>query len=119
VTSTERLIDAIGQGFGENGWEGLEKFGLSPEQQVARDHARSDLSAAAARVYATPDGAKLINWLVEQTLDRATWVGGGFTPLDQISTYGLFREGQNSIAASILKAIHEGRNPPTDRGELS
>jgi len=63
--------------------------------------------AAVARLYNdTADGRLVIETLLNATVRQASWVGGLMQSSDTILAYGLFREGQNSIAAMFAAAMH-------------
>jgi len=56
----------------------------------------------------------VLEWLIGFTIYRQAWRGATFDSLDKITGYGLFREGQNSIAWTILEAlaVARGEQPP-------
>ena len=72
-------------------------------------------AAALARFAASPDGAEALEMLLDGTLRRATFTAQlGLDPM-QAYAFGVFREGQNSLMASILKLIASGRKDETSQ----
>lgn len=115
-------VDNMIRQAADNGWDFFEQLlggpegrasSLSPEQ-LAR---AQQLSADAASVYATESGRRLIDHLVEITLNRATFTAMLGLPVDRAYGHGVFREGQNAIVFTLLKMIAEGRKEtaPTER----
>lgn len=105
--SVERLLER----FAGGGWDALatsvadlSKPG-SDQAQMAYDR----ICQAAARMAASDDGRLVLDWLVDLTLRKASWHGQLGMSVEQIATYGLLREGQNSLVALLLGAILKGQ----------
>lgn len=97
-----------------NGWDFFEKLAKGPAERapgLAPDQVAKmvQLSFDAASVYATDQGKRLIDHLVEITLARATFTAMLGLPMDAAYGHGTFREGQNAIVFTLLKMIAEGR----------
>ena len=68
-------------------------------------HVRS----AAARLFDTPDGRAVLEYLCDATLRRPTFIAHlGLEPMKAYG-HGVFREGQNSAVYLLLSLIAEGR----------
>jgi hypothetical protein len=68
-----------------------------------------------ARFASSPDGAEALEFLLDATLRRATFTAQlGLDPM-QAYSFGVFREGQNALMASILKLIAQGRKDETSQ----
>lgn len=100
-----------------------EKFGVkTPEQRRAKEQAaenRRSLARAAAKIFSTPEGAAVLEMLVDTSLLRTVFVTQlGIDP-QQTLAYGAFREGQNALVFQLLRLIAEGRGeaqPPAREG---
>lgn len=77
---------------------------MKPRIELAKDY---------AKVFATPEGKRVLNHLVEQTHRKTTWLGGLHLPLEIVTTYGLWREGQNSIVQIIVEHVRLGQAKQT------
>jgi len=77
-----------------SGWEELE-----PMNVVAIDRKKEDLDIMIARTFSTENGQKVLAWLREQYLENPSWQPGAE------SSFGFFREGQNSVIRDIEKRI--------------
>ena len=76
------------------GWEELE-----PMNVVAIDRKKDDLDILIARTFSTENGQKVLAWLREAYLENPSWQPGAE------SSFGFFREGQNSVIRDIEKRI--------------
>jgi len=76
------------------GWEELE-----PMNVVAIDRKKEDLDIMIARTFSTENGQKVLAWLREAYLENPSWQPGAE------SSFGFFREGQNSVVRDIEKRI--------------
>ena len=101
--------------FMDGGWDSLATVGRAvPDPRAPAEQGALDaIAGAAARLYATPDGRAVIEHLVALTLTKASWHGVLGQSVDQIASYGLLREGQNSIVAALLGLILKGRGEAT------
>jgi len=77
-----------------SGWEELE-----PMNVVAIDRKKEDLDILIARTFSTENGQKVLAWLREAYLENPSWQPGAE------SSFGFFREGQNSVIRDIEKRI--------------
>lgn len=104
-------LESILSRFVTGGWQGLEGIAgaVHSPQQGEVDVAYERVCQAAARLAATDDGKILLEWILDLTLRKASWHGTLGASIEQIATYGLVREGQNSLAALILGAILKGQ----------
>ena len=95
-----------------------ERYGISPEARKKRELAKSDaaaLAAAASRIFDSSEGDKVLEWLLDQTLRRLTFNVMIHPDPAVAQQYGVFREGQNAMALSLLGLIAKGRSeaPPS------
>lgn len=83
------------------------------------DKRAADLASRAARLFDSDDGRAVLEWLLDATLRRSTFVAQLGLPMDQAYGYGCLREGQNAIVHTILSLIAKGRKdqtpPPRDK----
>ena len=77
-----------------SGWEDLETPPVA-EPNPKRD----DLDIWVVRTFATEEGKKVLAWLREQYLESPAWQPGAE------STFGYWREGQNSVIRDLEKRI--------------
>ena len=75
-------------------WEEIE-----PMNVVAIDRKKEDLDILIARTFSTENGQKVLAWLREAYLENPSWQPGAE------SSFGFFREGQNSVIRDIEKRI--------------
>ena len=83
-----------------SGWDDIE--------QVQTGHAPpaiADIDKLALRVLGSEDGAKLLRWLREQTIEQPCW-GPGADP-----SYGYFLEGRCSLVKELEARLQRARNP--------
>lgn len=81
------------------GWDSVE-----PMNVVPIDRKKEDLDIQIARAFSTEEGQKVLTWLREQYLERPSWQPGAE------SSFGFFREGQNSVIRDLetrIKRIKE------------
>lgn len=94
------------------GWAFFEHVNDPAKGATARrvETTRGERAAAAlARFASSPDGAEAFELLLDGTLRRATFTAQlGLDPM-QAYAFGVFREGQNSLMAAILKLVATGR----------
>jgi hypothetical protein len=81
----------------DDGWDGLNVVDFTSAHQKDDDLKRLD--RAFARTFETDEGKKVLEYLVDKTLNQPTWIPGGGT------SFGFAREGQNSIIREILQRI--------------
>lgn len=62
----------------------------------------------AASLFASGPGEELMQFLINETLLKATWPGD-LMGRDQLTTYGPWREGQNSIVVLLHALAARGR----------
>tara|TARA_R100000951_G_scaffold9115_1_gene8177 strand:- start:15527 stop:15775 length:249 start_codon:yes stop_codon:yes gene_type:complete len=79
-------------------WEDL-KLVPNPEKKEAED-----IDIIITKVFSTRDGAKVLSYLKQITIDQPTWYPG------EDASHGYAREGQNSIVRDIFKRIERTRN---------
>lgn len=97
-------------------WLGAIDQRLDPQAAHAKQEenkvARQALAHATAKLFATPDGEKLLEHILDKTLRRvAFYTQLGLDP-HQTVAWGAFREGQNALVVEIIRLIAEGRNEP-------
>lgn len=73
---------------------------------------RQRISAAAAKIFSTPEGELVLETILDKTLRRTTYFAMlGIDPM-QAAMFGAFREGQNALMTEILRLVAEGRGEP-------
>lgn len=114
----EPNLQSILERFVGGGWETLSQLAQDTQAgPTGPDLAYERVCQAAARLVETPDGKLVVEWLLDLTLRKASWHGQLGQSVEQIATYGLIREGQNSLAALLVGAILKGQGaaPPAPR----
>lgn len=77
-----------------SGWDDVEPNVVVPDNQK-----RDDLDIVIARTFSTENGQKVLAWLREYYLENPSWQPGAE------SSFGFYREGQNSVIRDIEKRI--------------
>ena len=110
----EPSVTSLIERFVSGGWEQLSQLGSNPEQSkdkslnTVTDYER--VSAAAARLYGTHDFQVILEWLLDLTLRKASWHAALGCDPAQAASYGVLREGQNSVVALLIGAIVKGQS---------
>jgi hypothetical protein len=94
-----------------------ERYGASPDARKARELAAEEEKALTAVMASLPDA--FLDWLWQATWGRMTFSVMTHPDPQQALLYGAFREGQNALALTILKAVAQGRQTeqPPVKGE--
>jgi hypothetical protein len=90
---------------------------LPPFAQALKEQAER-VRGAAARLFDTPDGREVLEYLCDATLRRPTFIAHlGLDPM-RAYAHGVLREGQNTAVYLLLSLIAEGRGeqPVTREG---
>jgi hypothetical protein len=94
-----------------NGWKGVDApAAISEEEQERAAEETYRINSAIHRTFRKGDGAIVLEWLREKTIEQPTFNPALVNPAEQ----GFTREGQNSIVREIerrMKVAEEG--PPT------
>lgn len=100
----------------------LKEMGLSTdelEKQVDQTYeSRAKLYASSQKfqkLFSTTNGQAVLELLMDQTLRRSTWMAGDNAHVTM--SYGLHREGQNSIMVWILKHLEIAQAGPPKKIE--
>jgi len=72
---------------------------LEPNVTIPEDRKRDDLDILIARTFSTEEGQKVLAWLRETYLENPCFQPGAD------SSYGFWREGQNSVVRDLEKRI--------------
>lgn len=72
---------------------------IEPDVSIPEDRKRDDLDILIARTFSTENGQKVLAWLRESYLENPSWQPGAE------SSFGFYREGQNSVIRDIEKRI--------------
>lgn len=104
----EEAMAALSGEAGDN-WDVLEDL-INPKDQPEFSSEEANLMQSYARLFSTPDGRRVFEDLQKKTRDASTWwPATDATPtMDQVTAYGLMREGQNALFASIGASITRG-----------
>lgn len=101
----EPALEAMLKNFSEGGWETLASAtDISAAKKRERQSRAMEVSNDVLWILSHPQGRRAFDWFLNETVRKASWHGDLRTPLDQVSSYGLLREGQNSAAAMWLQA---------------
>lgn len=111
-------LETLLKGVGEGGWADLDNLEAKAAEQAKASREAALLKAQTFEAcFGTRAGKEVLEWLLSMTIYRPpAWRGNTFESLDKITGYGLFREGQNSIAWTILEAlaVARGEQPRVD-----
>lgn len=80
---------------------------LRDQQQALRKEAM-----AFRNCFSTPDGRRVLEIMLNQTLRQATWPVSAIRNVHDLMAYGVWREGQNALVANIIEAIAMANNNP-------
>lgn len=83
-----------------NGWDDLE----SDTQVVELDQKHIDINLLFARTFGTDEGQKVLAWLRDSYLEQPSWQPGAD------SSFGHWREGQNTVIREIEARIKRAKN---------
>lgn len=81
----------------KQGWDGIEFLDVKPKNE--NKDTELETNKAFARTFETEEGKKVLEFLINKTLQQPTWIPGGD------NSYGYAREGQNSIIREIQTRI--------------
>ncbi|EFO29133.1 putative ornithine aminotransferase RocD1 and RocD2 [Roseibium sp. TrichSKD4] len=116
-------MENIISGAAKGGWDWFDqvddkaKAALKLDQEKAAED-RSAIARAWADFAATPGGEKALEALFDSTLRRTVFFVSLGLDMQSMAAFGAFREGQNSVAHLIAKAIAEGRGENTKPREV-
>ena len=98
---------------GANGWNGLDDIEANAKK-FNKEMAQSfqDLADDFDATFSTEAGQRVLERILSQTIEKPTWPGNWGISIDQIAAYGCYREGENSMAWAILRAINFARGGP-------
>ena len=102
------LMSAIDRAM-EMGWDFFDTP-AQPDTETKRviEVGKRTAETAAALYAGSPEFRVVLEWMLDVTLRRAAFVARLGLPMDQAYGFGCFREGQNALAAALLKLIAEG-----------
>lgn len=111
-------MEDIISGAAKGGWNWFDqvddkvKDALKLNQEKAAED-RKAIAQAWADFAATPGGEKALDALFDSTLRRTVFFVSLGLDMQSMAAFGAFREGQNSVAHLIARAIAEGRGETT------
>jgi hypothetical protein len=85
----------------KQGWDGIEFLDVKPKNETK--DTELETNKAFARTFETEEGKKVLQFLINKTLQQPTWIPGGD------NSYGYAREGQNSIIREIQQRIERAK----------
>jgi hypothetical protein len=85
----------------KQGWDGIEFLDVKPKSETK--DTELETNKAFARTFETKEGKKVLEFLINKTLQQPTWIPGGD------NSYGYAREGQNSIIREIQQRIERAK----------
>lgn len=83
-----------------SGWDDLE----GGTQAIELDQKHQDINLLFARTFGTEEGQKVLVWLRDNYLEQPSWQPG------TDSSFGQWREGQNSVIREIEARIKRAKN---------
>lgn len=113
----DAAVDRVKGDF-KGGWDDLDpaKLGAGLEKQRREQAQAMRREAALFRdVFMTPEGRKLLHYLIGRTLLRSAWPIEGMTNMEMLTANGIWREAENSLVAGILEAIAVAENETPKR----
>lgn len=120
MSEKEPEAEGLIEHAGREGWGFFDHPVETPPSAAAQKAAseRGQRVAAIAGVLwaSVPEFRELVEFLLDQSLRRPTFVAQLGLPMDQAYGYGVFREGQNALAMMLLKLIAEGRKIEAPKG---
>lgn len=103
----EPSIEAVTGNKNTEGWGRLGDFLAGNTPTLPPNDKAKELHAAFARVFATEDGKRVHEAIMDLTLRQPSW--DPHTPGADAVHWGFVREGQNSVAAYINENIKRGK----------
>lgn len=99
-------IEDMLKNFGDGGWEALSAVtDRGAKDKSSREIKQAALAADVLWVARSEQGRRVLEFILDNSIRRASWHGDLRFTVEQVAAYGLFREGQNSIAAMLLAAL--------------
>jgi hypothetical protein len=99
------LEDLI-QNFANGGWESLAAGAdRTPDEKRRREQLQTRISDDVLFMASNPQGRRVLEFILNNSIRRASWHGDLRFSIEQAASYGIFREGQNSIAAMLIAAL--------------
>lgn len=115
----EPTLEGLVKNWQEGGWGALDDADKNARAQRREGaEAQYDIAQKYAATFATIPGRAVLELLLDTTLRRTTWDGTNKS-MSEATAHGLFREGQNSVVAMIVKylSIAEQGPPAAEDGE--
>ena len=109
----EPSLEAAISNAASNGWEFFNGPVAQDGPTKIPDDKQARLAAIAAALFNVPEFRELMEFELDQTLRRATFLSPLGLKMEEVYGQGMFREGQNSMVALRLKMIAEGRKQAT------
>jgi hypothetical protein len=114
AAGAEPSLDALLNSFmGKSGWPEMDtaNIGKLMNKQLRDQQQALRKEALAFRAcFATPDGRKVLELILNQTLRAITWPVMAMANAQDLMAYGVWREGQNALVANIIEAIAAANN---------
>lgn len=108
----EPTLEGLVKSYTEGGWSALEDADKQARaQQRDSAEAQYDIAQKYAATFATIPGRAVLESLLDTTLRRTTWDGTSKS-MSEATAHGLFREGQNSVVAMIVKYLSIAKQGP-------
>jgi hypothetical protein len=74
-----------------------------------------EVAQLAAQLWNAREFRLVVEWLLDVSVRRGVWVGRLGLAMDQAYGYGMFREGQNALAMTLMRLIAEGQKVKPQR----
>lgn len=113
ATNEPSLQSLLDQFTGQSGWAEMDTatIGKILSKQLREQQARLRKDALVFReCFSTPAGRRVLQILLDETLRRVVWPVGAMGNMQDLTGYGVWREGQNAFAANIVEAIAFANN---------
>lgn len=99
-------IEQLTKGFADEGWAGLAAASdRTDTEQTRRESRQRAVGEDVLWLARQPQGRRVLEFIMDNSIRRASWHGDLRFTIEQTAAYGLLREGQNSIAAMLIAAL--------------
>ena len=122
--TADDIMNSLMGGEDGAGWDGINNSAAGQSLDGGKLTADQELQKCFARVYATPDGKRMIEGMMRQSIHRSPYLNtdpdhGRVYTVEQQTAYGLERKGQNGFMVWVLSQICNGQNLPDPAAKKS
>ena len=84
------------------------------QMRAKQRQAYAPLAADMLATFSTPQGQRVLEFLLDRTLRQSPWVVGSKLRMDQITAFGLHHAGANMIVQLIIDTMRQGQRQEND-----